>query len=92
MKTIFVSSTFQDMHYERDIIHDRVTPALNAVARQYGESVAFCDLRWGVNTGELESEAGSRKVLSVCLEEIDRCRPYMLVIWGIAMAGFPTRG
>ena len=41
MKTIFVSSTFQDMHYERDIIHDRVTPALNAVARQYGESVAF---------------------------------------------------
>ena len=69
MKTIFISSTFQDMHYERDIIHDRVTPALNGLARQYGESVSFCDLRWGVNTGELESEEGSRKVLSVCLEE-----------------------
>ena len=37
MKTIFVSSTFRDMHYERDIIHERVTPALNHVARQYGE-------------------------------------------------------
>lgn len=47
MKTIFLSSTFQDMHYERDVIHDRVTPALNRLARQYGESVAFCDLRWG---------------------------------------------
>ena len=92
MKTIFVSSTFQDMHYERDIIHDRVTPALNAVARQYGESVAFCDLRWGVNTGELESEAGSRKVLSVCLEEIDRCRPYMLVILGDRYGWIPDQG
>lgn len=92
MKTIFVSSTFQDMHYERDIIHDRVTPALNAVARQYGESVAFCDLRWGVNTGELESEDGARKVLSVCLEEIDRCRPYMLVILGNRYGWIPDPG
>ena len=91
MKTIFVSSTFQDMHYERDIIHDRVTPALNAVARQYGESVSFCDLRWGVNTGELESEEGSRKVLSVCLEEIDRCRPYMLVILGDRYGWIPDQ-
>ena len=92
MKTIFVSSTFQDMHYERDIIHDRVTPALNTVARQYGESVSFCDLRWGVNTGELESEEGSRKVLSVCLEEIDRCRPYMLVILGDRYGWIPDEG
>lgn len=92
MKTIFVSSTFQDMHYERDIIHDQVTPALNAVARQYGESVSFCDLRWGVNTGELESEEGSRKVLSVCLEEIDRCRPYMLVILGDRYGWIPDQG
>lgn len=92
MKTIFVSSTFRDMHYERDIIHDRVTPTLNAVARQYGESVAFCDLRWGVNTGELESEDGSRKVLSVCLQEIDRCRPYMLVILGDRYGWIPDQG
>ncbi len=92
MKTIFISSTFQDMHYERDIIHDRVTPALNGLARQYGESVSFCDLRWGVNTGELESEEGSRKVLSVCLEEIDRCRPYMLVILGDRYGWIPDQG
>ena len=92
MKTIFVSSTFRDMHYERDIIHERVTPALNHVARQYGESVSFCDLRWGVNTGDLESEEGSRKVLSVCMEEIDRCRPYMLVILGYRYGWIPSTG
>ena len=82
MKSIFVSSTFRDMHEERDIIHERVMPALNEYAARYGESVSFCDLRWGVNTQDLESEEGSRKVLSVCLDEIDRCRPYMLVILG----------
>lgn len=82
MKSIFVSSTFRDMHEERDIIHERVMPALNEYAAQYGESISFCDLRWGVNTEDMESEEGSRKVLSVCLDEIDRCRPYMLVILG----------
>lgn len=82
MKNIFVSSTFRDMHEERDILHARVMPELNEYAAGYGESVSFCDLRWGVNTEDLESEEGSQKVLSVCLDEIDRCRPYMLVILG----------
>ena len=82
MKHIFVSSTFRDMHEERDIIHEKVLPELNEYALQYGESVSFCDLRWGVDTEEFESEEGARKVLSVCLDEIDRCHPYMLVILG----------
>lgn len=82
MKSIFVSSTFRDMHGERDILHKRVMPELNEYASRYGESVSFCDLRWGVDTEDLESEEGSRKVLSVCLDEIDRCHPYMLVILG----------
>ena len=59
MKRIFVSSTFKDMNYERDILQERVMPELNEIARQYGESVSFCDLRWGVNTEEMESEEGS---------------------------------
>lgn len=82
MKSIFVSSTFKDMHEERDILHKRVIPELNEYATQYGESVSLCDLRWGVNTEDLDSEEGSRKVLSVCLDEIDRCRPYMIVLLG----------
>ena len=82
MKTIFVSSTFNDMQYERDAIQEIAMPQINATARKYGESVSFCDLRWGVNTTTLESEEGSKKVLDVCLNEIDRCRPYMIVILG----------
>lgn len=80
--SVFVSSTFKDMHYERDAIHEKVLPALNKAGAEYGQIISFCDLRWGVNTGELDSEEGSKKVLSVCLNEIERCKPYMIVILG----------
>lgn len=82
MKPIFVSSTFRDMHQERDAIRNRVTPELNDIARQYGESVAFCDLRWGVNTTDLESDEAFLTVIDACLDEIDRCNPYMVVLLG----------
>lgn len=82
MKTIFVSSTFRDMHYERDIIQRKVLPQLNEIARKCGETIMFRDLRWGVNTGNLDNETSMKKVLRVCLHEIDRCKPYMIVILG----------
>ncbi|MFG6384076.1 MAG: tetratricopeptide repeat protein [Lachnospiraceae bacterium] len=82
MQKIFISSTFRDMQVERDVIHTIVIPKLRLIAQKYGEDVEVCDLRWGVNTGDLDSEAGSRKVLSVCLDEIDKCHPFMLVILG----------
>ncbi len=82
MKKIFISSTFRDMQAERDAIHTTVVPELRTMAQQYGEDMEVCDLRWGVNTGDLDSEEGSQKVLSVCLDEIDKCKPFMLVILG----------
>lgn len=91
MKTIFISSTFRDMNEERDLFHARICPDLNEIAREYGESISFCDLRWGVNTSTLESEEGSRKVLSVCLDEIDRCKPYMVVLLGQRYGWIPSR-
>lgn len=90
MKKIFISSTFRDMNEERDLFHERICPSLNEIAREYGESVSFCDLRWGVDTTTLETEEGSRKVLSVCLDEIDRCRPYMVVLLGERYGWIPS--
>lgn len=91
MKTIFVSSTFRDMDLERDAIQQIVYPRLNKAARQHGQSISFCDLRWGIDTSLLESESGSRKVLDVCLEEIDRCQPPMVVILGYRYGWIPSR-
>lgn len=90
MKTIFVSSTFKDMHFERDAIQEITLPALKSEAIKYGENVSFCDLRWGINTGDLDSEEGSRKVLDVCLDEIDRCKPPMVVILGDRYGWIPS--
>lgn len=82
MQKIFISSTFRDMQAERDAIHTTVVPELRRIAQKYGEDVEFCDLRWGVNTGDLDSEEGAEKVLSVCLDEIDKCKPFMIIILG----------
>ena len=82
MKTIFVSSTFRDMDFERDLIQRRVVPAVNRLARRYGDEISCRDLRWGVNTMDMDSEEGARKVLTVCLDEIQKCRPYMIVLLG----------
>ena len=82
MKTLFVSSTFKDMQFERDAIQEIALPKLNAVAKRYGQTLSFCDLRWGINTLDLDSDEGSKKVLGVCLDQIDRCSPPMIVLLG----------
>lgn len=94
MKTFFVSSTFSDMQFERDAIQEIALPKINAEAKKYGQSVSFCDLRWGIDTLEYSGpasderereERNDRRILriaDVCLDEIDRCKPPMIVILG----------
>ncbi len=89
--SVFISSTFIDMHHERDLIHERVLPMINEVGEAFGQQITFCDLRWGVNTGELDSNEGAKKILSVCMDEIERCRPYMVVILGERYGWIPEQ-
>ena len=90
MRLVFVSSTFKDMQLERDQLKVRVAPQIDAFLAKYGENVHFGDLRWGVNTSELDSEESSNKVLKVCLDEIDNCRPYMIVFIGERYGWIPS--
>ena len=89
LHSIFVSSTFRDMNHERDIIHSKVIPAVNSAANEFGDSVTACDLRWGIDTSRMSEDESSSKVLNVCLDEIDRCRPYMIVILGYRYGWLP---
>ena len=82
MLSILISSTFNDMQGERDVIRTRVTPALQRVAARYGQSVRLLDLRWGVNTAEMGEAEAAQKVLDVCLDEIERCEGYMVCLLG----------
>ena len=90
MRLVFVSSTFKDMQFERDALKVRVAPRIDSFLAKYGENVHFGDLRWGVNTSELENEDSSKKVLKVCLDEIDDCRPYMIVFIGERYGWIPS--
>ena len=82
MKSIFVSSTFRDMQFERDMLHTLVIPELNEFSTKYDQVLRFSDLRWGVNTLDMDDNESSRKVLSVCLNEIEKCKPYMIIFIG----------
>ncbi len=82
MKTVFVSSTFRDMQFERDAIREITAPLVNAQARRHNDAFDFCDLRWGINTLSMTQEESARKVLDVCLDVIDRCASPMVVILG----------
>lgn len=82
MNTIFVSSTFQDMQQERDLLRDRVLPLLKAEIRRYGRNIELCDLRWGVNSLGMERDDSDIKVLQVCFNEIDKAKPYFIVLLG----------
>lgn len=92
MKTVFVSSTFKDMHFERDAIREITASILNEEARKHNDEFDFCDLRWGINTVDLDTDEGSKKVLDVCLDEIDRCKPPMVVILGYRYGWIPETG
>jgi hypothetical protein len=79
---IFLSSTFKDMDFERDIIKFHVIPALNRRFRDKRVELQAIDLRLGVNTSDMTEEESERKVLSVCTSCIDSARPFFIGLLG----------
>ncbi|MEK6323893.1 MAG: DUF4062 domain-containing protein [Acidobacteriota bacterium] len=75
---IFISSTFRDMHSERDYLVRVVFPELRERCAKRRLHLVDVDLRWGVT----EEEAERGRVLEICLDEIERCRPFFLGILG----------
>ncbi len=82
MKSVFISSTFRDMHRERDLLNMEVLPYLNSVLGRRGASVQFSDLRWGIDTTDMSEEEANLRILAVCDDEISRCRPFIIVLLG----------
>lgn len=75
---VFISSTFQDMHKERDYLMVQVFPQLQEMAQKRNVKFIPIDLRWGVT----EEESRSGKVLELCLQEIDNSIPFFIGIIG----------
>ncbi len=81
--TLFISSTFADMDAERDHIRRIVIPQLEEFFNPLHVAIRVIDLRWGVNTTDdknlIDRDA---KILKVCMEEIDRSRPFFIGLLG----------
>src|SRR3954453_53377 len=75
---VFISSTFRDMHSERDWLVKRVFPALRERLEKYRIHLVDIDLRWGVT----QDQADNDMALDLCLAQIDESRPYFLGILG----------
>ena len=79
---IFISSTFKDMDFERDVIKFRIIPELNRRFRDRRVELQAIDLRLGVNTSGMSEAESERKVLSVCTSCIDSARPFFIGLIG----------
>ncbi len=75
---IFISSTFKDMHSERDYLVKYVFPELKERCIKKGLALVDVDLRWGVT----EKEAEQGKAIEICLDEVENCKPFFIGILG----------
>ncbi|MBE6944301.1 MAG: DUF4062 domain-containing protein [Ruminococcaceae bacterium] len=82
MKSIFVSSTFRDMNFERDVLNRHIAPKINHLLQRYNQTIRILDLRWGIDTSDMTEQEASDRVLSVCFDAINNCKPYFVVLIG----------
>lgn len=68
---VFISSTFRDMHAERDVLVRSVFPELRRRAAPHCLYLQEVELRWGV------TEEESSQTVHLCLSEV--CRSQLLL-------------
>ena len=86
---VFVSSTFNDMHGERDYLVKEVLPELRDWCEERKLRLVDIDLRWGVSEADATH---NQRVVEVCLQNIDRCRPFFLCFLGQRYGWIPGLG
>jgi len=90
--SVFVSSTFKDMHAERDYLIKVIFPELEEKFEKHKIHLNIIDLRWGIDTTGIENEADREKeIIRVCMDEIKRCRPFFIGIIGDRYGWIPPK-
>lgn len=75
---VFISSTFRDMHAERDHLVKVTFPQLRQWCEERRLHLVDIDLRWGVT----KEQADNGAAIDICLHEIDGSRPFFVSILG----------
>lgn len=77
---IFLSSSFLDMHAERDFLQINVFPKLDLYLRLHNRKLKVIDLRG--TEQDCAKEDHQREVFAMCLNQVDDCRPRMVGLVG----------
>lgn len=83
---VFISSTFRDMHQERDYLNDYVFPRIHNYCKERFIDFYPIDLRWGIT----EQDSKNGLVMTACLEAIDDSCPFFIAILGSRYGWIPT--
>ena len=83
--TLFISSTFNDMHGERDYLVKEVFPELEDWAEKRKVHLTEVDLRWGIT----EEESRGKGTVGTCLRHIDKSRPFFICFLGQKIGWIP---
>ena len=83
---IFISSTFEDMKLEREQLIKHTFPQLRSIAKSHGVEITEVDLRWGIDGEKVEKG----DTIAVCINEIERSRPYFVGILGHRYGWIPN--
>lgn len=78
------------MQVERDVINRLVLPALNDRFSPYRIQIRLIDLRWGINTEQIDEDMREQHILNVCFQEIDRSRPFFIGLLGHRYGWVPS--
>lgn len=90
--SIFVSSTFIDMDLERDYLRDIILKELQEKYEPLRVNIQLIDLRWGISTQHITSEdEREQTILQVCLDEINRSKPFFISLLGDRYGWIPDR-
>lgn len=87
---LFISSTFNDLQEERNILQEEVFPEIKTFCKSYGYNFEPIDLRWGVS-----NEAGlDHKAMEICIKEVEKVfnypRPNFLIMLGNRYGWIPS--
>ncbi len=80
---VFISSTFKDMHAERDLLTRYIFPELRQRAKSLFVNLYQTDLRWGI------AESQSKQSVFLCLNEVYRS-DYFIGLIGERYGFMPT--
>ena len=80
----FISSTFQGLQEERNLIVQEIFPKIKEEVESRGIPFSWCDLRFGVS-----QFCSQERILRLCIQNIADCSPFFIGIFGESYGSIP---